>query len=152
MPVWIIYFWILWKLWWSFNNNITYTTDIAAFLCLENINEKQDELLEDALLALQVASSLRYGVLLVHHSVSKWEKIMVDILPFVDQNRFRQIVRLGWENFDYLYGLIKGHAVFQGPRAWMQFPVAVQLIIVLYRPDSSGEGSSVAKLLHFCPF
>lgn len=66
-------------------------------------------------------------------------KFLSDVLPYLDEKRFTQIVRVSWENFKVVLDLIKDDDVFHGARSSLQFPVEMQLIIVLYRLGSSGQ-------------
>lgn len=116
------------------------------FNIVENQRKKEEEILDEITLAMVVVENSRYGALFVRHSVPKSQQFLMNVLPNLDENRFRQITRVNWTNFKLILELIKDDEVFHGPRSCLQFPVEMQLIIVLYRLGSSGEGASVAKI------
>lgn len=88
----------------------------------------------------------RYGITRSIGSVPKSQAIIYRILPNLDENRFRQLLRVNWQTFDFILDLIKDDQVFNGPNSWKQIPVKVQLMIVLYRLGSYGEGASITKV------
>lgn len=93
-----------------------------------------------------VGLSFRYMVPFENGSVKKSRDIICNVLPYLDENRFREMVRVNWNTFDIIINLIKDDDVFHGPNSWKQFPVEVQTAIVLYRLGCYGEGSSKGKM------
>ncbi|XP_065356325.1 uncharacterized protein LOC135950720 [Calliphora vicina] len=108
--------------------------------------KKEDEILDDFTCVLAVGEHFRYAMPFIHHSVPKSNNFLTNVLPYLDENRFKQIVRVSWQNFHFILNLIKNDKVFNGPRSCKQFPVEMQLIIFLYRLGSSGEGASLSKI------
>ncbi|XP_054083341.1 putative nuclease HARBI1 [Zeugodacus cucurbitae] len=108
--------------------------------------KKEDEIMEDFSFALAAAAYFRYGSTFVHHSVPKSPNFLIDVLPHLDENRFREIVRVSKTTFDFIIDLIKDDEVFNGPRSCKQFPIQIQLAVVMYRLGSCGEGATITKI------
>lgn len=89
---------------------------------------------------------VRYGVPRCIGSVPKSQEISYKIVPNLDELRFRQLIRVNWHTFDYILDSIKDDEVFNAPNSWKQIPVKIQLMIVLYRLGSYGEGATIAKI------
>lgn len=102
--------------------------------------------MDDLCFAQAVFKHFRYCNAFIHNSVPKSQKFLIDVLPNLSEDRFRQIARVSWRSFLYIYELIKDDILFQGPRSSMQLPIQMQLLIVLYRLGSSGEGASISKI------
>jgi len=119
-----------------------------VFFLEESLCE-QDSLIETLVLYLCSAEDFRYGVPNVPHSVPNNNIFTREILPNVDEGRFKQFMRMNWQTFDFIVNLIQYDEVFTSLRSDLQLPVKVQLIIVLYRPGSYGEESSVVKTASF---
>lgn len=71
-----------------------------------------------------------------------------DVLSSMDENRFRQMLRVSREQFAHLLSLICSDKVFTKCTG-KQFPIDLQLAIVLFRLGSSGESASIAKIATF---
>ncbi|XP_036342392.1 putative nuclease HARBI1 [Rhagoletis pomonella] len=112
----------------------------------ENKLKREDEIWEDFTLSMCVLGQVRYGCPFIHHSVPKSVHFTQNILSNLDDDRFRQIARVSKPSFDAILELIKNDEIFNGPRSCKQFSVEAQLIIVLYRLGSSGEGASISKI------
>ncbi|XP_055842713.1 uncharacterized protein LOC129909663 [Episyrphus balteatus] len=112
----------------------------------DKTQEKQDEIIEDLTILMLIAENSRYGAPFLQHSVPKSNMFLENVLPHLDEDRFKQIVRVNWSNFDIILDLIKDDEIFHGPRSCRQLSVKTQLTIVLYRLGSSGEGGSIAKI------
>ncbi|GBP12937.1 Protein ANTAGONIST OF LIKE HETEROCHROMATIN PROTEIN 1 [Eumeta japonica] len=63
----------------------------------------------------------------------------------MDDNRFRQMLRVDRTQFAHLLSLIENDDVF-AKCSGKQFPVDIQLAVVLYRLGSSGESASIRKI------
>lgn len=113
---------------------------------LDNQKEKEFSIIEDFTYVLAAGEYFRYAIPFVHHSVPKAQNFLTDVLPYLDEYRFKNIVRVSWQSFESILNLIKDDEVFHGPRSCKQFPVEVQLIIVLYRLGSIGEGATLRKI------
>lgn len=105
-----------------------------------------DEVWEEFTLAMAAFEEFRYSVSFVHHSVPKSQHFIQDVLPNLDEKRFIRIAHVSRSTFEVIIDLIKDDDVFNGPRSCKQFPVEMQLLIVLYRLGSSGEGATVSKI------
>lgn len=90
-----------------------------------------------------------YAAPFVLGSVPKSQHFLINILPNLDESRFRELVRVSWSNFKILLELIQTDEIFNGPRSSKQIPVSIQLMIVLYRLGSSGEGATITKIASF---
>lgn len=66
------------------------------------------------------------------------------VLPNLDDERYRQMLRVNREDFNKLVSLIENDDIFLSTK--LQFSVQKQLAIVLYRLGCYGEGASIKKL------
>lgn len=82
----------------------------------------------------------------VLNSVPKNRVFVNEILPRLDDIRFKQIARMNRSTFNYLINLIKNDEVFEGARSGKQFPIETQLVLTLYRLGCSGEGGTFMKI------
>ena len=98
------------------------------------------------MLFVAAAEYARYVCPFLHHSVPKSQSFLIEVLPNLDDNRFRQFVRVNPKNVDAILNLIKDDYLFNGTRSCKQFSVKTQLIITLYRLGSSGERATIAKI------
>lgn len=92
-----------------------------------------------------VVTSFRYAIPFINGSVEKSQDWCSNVLPSLDEDRFRQMMRVNWNQFNIILDLIKDDPVFTEK----QFPVHIQLKIVLYRLGCYGEGASIAKIANF---
>ncbi|XP_049301863.1 uncharacterized protein LOC125775375 [Bactrocera dorsalis] len=123
---------------------------MISFIFTErNQEEVEDEILEEWAYSKLTVLSFRYSIPTLKDSVPKTKKFFYDILPNLDENRFRQFVRMNRANFEIVLKLIEDDVLFNGASSGKQFPVAMQLAIVLYRLGCNGEGASVAKIASF---
>ena len=95
---------------------------------------------------MAVSKYARYVCPFLHHSVPKSQSCLIEVLSNLDDNRFRQFVRVNPKNVDAILNLIKDDDLIKAPRSCKQFSVKTQLIIILYRLGSSGEGGTIAKI------
>lgn len=90
---------------------------------------------------------LRYTVPFVHGSVPKSTKFINEVVPLLDDERFKILFRISRRTFNRIFDLIKDDEVFRPKhRGRPQFSVEVQLQIVLFRLGCSGESGSIAKI------
>lgn len=111
--------------------------------------DKKQEVFQELWTNVSCIAAFRYGIPFEIGSVPKSREFLCNILPNLDENRFCEIVRVKWHNFEHILNLIKDDEVFKGPNSWKQIPVDIQLIIVLYRLGCCGEGSSIGKVAKF---
>lgn len=89
---------------------------------------------------------LRYTVPFVHGSVPKSTKFINEVVPLLDDDRFKILFRISRRTFNKIFDLIKDDEVFRPKhRGRSQYSVEVQLQIVLFRLGCSGEAGSIAK-------
>ncbi len=69
-----------------------------------------------------------------------------EVLPALDEKRFKQMLRVNRQQFSVIISLIENHAVFHGDGSSRQLPVSTQLAITLFRLGSSGTGASTSKI------
>lgn len=98
-----------------------------------------DELYENLLIVV----SHRYGI--DRGKVLKSRVWICMVFPNLDETRFRQIVRVNRAQFDVILSLIQNNPVFNcAPNR--QYPVFVQLALILYRLGCYGESASIGKI------
>lgn len=68
------------------------------------------------------------------------------ILPNLDDKRFRTLIRCTKQQFNVVLGLIESNPVFHGKNSGKQFTVQFQLSLLLYRLGCYGEGGTIAKI------
>lgn len=85
----------------------------------------------------------RYGI---RFGVPKSREWLSDILPSLDENRFTQMLRVNRAVFNFIASKIEDNLLFHGENASLQFPVNVQLAVVLFRLGSTGESASIRKI------
>ncbi|GBP11003.1 hypothetical protein EVAR_72513_1 [Eumeta japonica] len=102
------------------------------------VEDTIDELYDDLLIVL----TCRRGV---ENKILKSIQWCDDILTTMDDNRFRQMLRVDRTQFAHLLSLIENDDVF-AKCSGKQFPVDIQLAVVLYRLGFSGESASIRKL------
>lgn len=94
-----------------------------------------------------VYGHFRYCVPFVHGSVPKSKSFVFDVVPLLDDERFKILFRTSRRTFNIILSLIKDDPIFeQKRRGRPQIPVEVQLQVVLFRLGCTGEGSSIAKI------
>lgn len=69
-----------------------------------------------------------------------------DILTQLDNDRFKVMMRVNRKQFLHLVELISEEDEFKKPHSCEQFPVDLQLAIVMYRLGASGENASIRKI------
>ncbi|XP_050322655.1 uncharacterized protein LOC126754590 [Bactrocera neohumeralis] len=69
-----------------------------------------------------------------------------NILTTLDEDRFRQMLRVGRDQYNMLVDLIKNDEEFNKAHSCKQFSVELQLAITLFRLGSSGESAAFRKI------
>lgn len=69
-----------------------------------------------------------------------------EILPNLDERRFKMLFRCTQVQFNIILALIEGHPVFHGENSDKQFSIQFQLALVLYRLGSSGDGATLGRI------
>ncbi|ODM92119.1 putative nuclease HARBI1 [Orchesella cincta] len=99
-----------------------------------------DQAIEDVMI-LQTA---RYTI--PRQPLPKSDKWFTEILPEVDENRFRQFMRVTRKDFAFILQQIENDKCFNGPNSNLQLTVQKQLAITLYKFGVDGSGSSVCNV------
>jgi hypothetical protein len=108
--------------------------------------QKKNEELDFYTLFVVVYASFRYCVPFIHNSIPKSKTFISQVVPLLDNDRFKVLFRVSRETFATILNLIKDDNVFQyRGRGRHQFPVELQLQIVLFRLGCSGEAGSITK-------
>ena len=81
----------------------------------------------------------------VFNRVPKQQLWVSEVLPNLDEDRFKAMMRCDRSQFNLILTLIENNPVFNDRRGKM-FPTAVQLAILLYRIGSYGQGVSVQNI------
>ena len=92
---------------------------------------------------LIVVLSRRYSI--INPAVPKSKYWFNEVLPALDDRRFKQMMRVTRTQFGLILSLIENQNVFIS-RNKQETPVATQLAVVLYRLGCSGEGGTIAKI------
>lgn len=79
-------------------------------------------------------------------NVPKSFKWYDEILPDMDDMRFRMLLRCSRQQFNVILALIENNPVFHGTNSHKQFTVQFQLALVLYRLGSNGDGATLTKI------
>ncbi|XP_055543804.1 uncharacterized protein LOC129729319 [Wyeomyia smithii] len=111
--------------------------------------DQENKAIEDYIFSKTIAQYCRYAALFIIGSVPKSRHFTANVLPNLDETRFKELIRVSWSSFKIILELIRHDGVFHTLQARKQFPVEIQLLIVLYRLGSYGEGASIAKLSAF---
>lgn len=83
----------------------------------------------------------------LHGTVPKSKQFIEQVVPLYDDERFKILFRVSRQTFYTILDLIKDDPVFQSHRRGRpQYPIHLQLQVVLYRLGSSGEAASIAKI------
>ncbi|XP_037808658.1 uncharacterized protein LOC119601654 [Lucilia sericata] len=113
----------------------------AEMLTLDSGDEEEEgEILENFRMNMLYLSVNRRSVHLGLPKSTAWNN---KVLNYFDDNRFNQMVRLLPSEFAYILDLIKDDDVFNTKWRKTQFPIELQLKIVLFR---LGDGGSVRKV------
>ncbi|GAU89406.1 hypothetical protein RvY_01957 [Ramazzottius varieornatus] len=94
------------------------------------------------IMLLQLVSATRY---LQRPEVPKSKHFVQPVFPFLDDERFKEEVRMSCESFETVLRKIEGHDAFHRPSNNSQSDPRLQLLICAYRFRSSGSSLSVGK-------
>ncbi|XP_037946997.1 protein ANTAGONIST OF LIKE HETEROCHROMATIN PROTEIN 1-like [Teleopsis dalmanni] len=111
-----------------------------------SIYDDADEIMDEFHDNLLIVLSNRYCIRTPSNSVPKlldWHK---NVLPHMNDNQFKEMLRVNREQFQHLLTLIEKSEVFQKPYSNKQLPIELQLAIVLYRLGSASENVSTRKI------
>jgi hypothetical protein len=101
------------------------------------------EVLDDALEDLALLLSRRYYI--PRNPVPKSCHWYTEILPNLDDHRFKQTLRVSREDFGRILGFISGDAVFHGVNSQKQMNMEQQLAITLFKLGHDGTGNSMSN-------
>ncbi|XP_031328220.1 protein ALP1-like [Photinus pyralis] len=116
--------------------------DIERIRVKKNESE-YDKILDTLIEDLMIIETYRYTIRLTIPKSREW---CSDILPHLDENRFIQMIRVNLGVFNFILSKIQNDPVFHGCNSCHQFPIQVQLAVVLFRLGSSGESASIRKI------
>ncbi|XP_049306215.1 uncharacterized protein LOC125776718 [Bactrocera dorsalis] len=81
-----------------------------------------------------------------YQNVPKCLEWRTNVLDYLDEGRYQQMLRVSRDQFALLLSLIKDSAQFNNAQSIRQFSVEMQLAITLYRLGSSGESAAIRKV------
>ncbi|KAI8115356.1 Protein ANTAGONIST OF LIKE HETEROCHROMATIN PROTEIN 1 [Lucilia cuprina] len=110
---------------------------------IESNDDAVDEVLDELVENLFLVMECRRGFF---NTVPKSVIWRDDILTTLDENRFRQMLRVERKQFLMLCDLIRNDPEFTKAHSSKQFTVELQLAIVLFHLGSSGESASIKKI------
>nr|XP_024217992.1 protein ALP1-like [Halyomorpha halys] len=90
-------------------------------------------------------SDVIYAVPFLRGSVLKSTHWRSSVLPNLDEDRFKSLLKVNYFQFKIIIQEIKDDSVFNCKHSAKQLSVELQLAIVLYRLGCSGEGASIRK-------
>lgn len=97
--------------------------------------EDEDRIFDELEENVSIFTGIRYTY---RGEVPKNLKWFDEILPQLDDKRFKMHIRCSRKQFNVILGQIENHAVFNGENCEKQFSVALQLALVLYRLGCNG--------------
>ena len=107
----------------------------------------QDNMLDLPSHLLQIVNFSRY---LERNDVPKSQDFYLNVLPILDDERFKQEIRMSRESFDNILSQISKDTVFANKSNTGQADVKLQFMICAYRFGSSGSSAAVGKIArHF---
>lgn len=121
------------------NESLTSALEVAVQKLAEADTSDEEEgelILEELEESACVIVGLRYSF---RGNVPKIFSWYDDVLPNLDEMRFRSMLRCTRKQFNVLLALIEDNPLFHGINSHKQFTVQFQLAIVLYRPGSTGS-------------
>lgn len=128
------------------NTNLQQILEIAAheLAIIETSDEEEEERIFNELEENAcIFSGLRFSY---RGKVPKNFNWYDDVLPNLDDARFRAMVRCSRKQFNIILALVEENPVFHGVNSHKQFSVQFQLALVLYRLGSNGNGATLAKI------
>ncbi|XP_024214098.2 uncharacterized protein [Halyomorpha halys] len=108
--------------------------------------EEKDELIDDCIDNILIIQALKYAVPFLRGSVLKSSDWRSSVLPNVDEDRFKSLLRVNYFQFETVLQEIQDNPVFNSKHSAKQMSVELQLAIVLYRLGCSGEEASIPKI------
>ena len=114
--------------------------DIQWTRTLHDEEKVLDGVIEDILLACS------YRYLLPRQLVPKSDQWYINILPSLDDSRFKQFMRVQREDFGRILSMIENNKVFKNQNKKRQLNVDLQLAISLFKFGCNGTGSSIHKV------
>ncbi|XP_018802457.1 PREDICTED: uncharacterized protein LOC108977300 [Bactrocera latifrons] len=84
-----------------------------------------------------------------YQNVSKCLESKTNVLDYLDDGHYQQMLRVSGDQFTLLLSLIKDSAQFNNAQTIRQFSIEPQLPITLYRLGSSGESAAIRKVALF---
>ena len=84
---------------------------------------------------------LQHRYLMERVNLQKSQAFSIDILPGMDERRFRQFLRLSPQAFGHVLQLIKDHPIFHSQGHHKQISASFQLAVALYRFGSEGSSA-----------
>ena len=81
----------------------------------------------------------------ITNSIPKQRLWINEVLPNMDEGRFKAMTRCTHSQFQMLLDLIKDDPIFHDKKR-LQFPVSVQLAITMYRVGTYGQGASLRNI------
>lgn len=105
--------------------------------------EEEDRIFDELEDKVAIFSGFRYSY---RDNVPKNLQWYDEILPNLDERRFKMLFRCTQAQFNVILALIEGHPVFHGQNSDKQFSIQFQLALVLYRLGSNGEGATLGRI------
>ena len=113
----------------------------------EEDSASDDDMIDLPSTLLQIVYCTRY---LQRNAVPKSQDFLLKILPALDDDRFKQELRMSRESFEKVLHKISHDPVFVNQCSIGQADVELQLTICAYRFGSSGSSASIGKIArHF---
>ena len=88
---------------------------------------------------------MHFKVMQIVNSIPKQRLWTNEVLPQMDESRFKSMTRCSHPQFQQLLSMIQGDPIFHD-KNHRQLPVAVQLAVTLYRVGSYGQAASIRNI------
>ena len=118
----------------------------AEFSGSEEDSASADDMMDLPSTVLRIVHSTRY---LQRNAVPKSHEFLFKVLPALDDNRFKQEIRMSRESFEKVLHKICHDPVFSNQSSIGQADVELQLTICAYRFGSSGSSASIGKIARY---
>ncbi|KAF8427067.1 hypothetical protein EV426DRAFT_529875, partial [Tirmania nivea] len=79
----------------------------------------------------------------LRENLPKSKEFGLNILPGLDEERFRQFLRVSLQGFNYIISKIQDHLVFKSNRNFKQMELSFQLAVALHRFGSETSSGSI---------
>jgi len=119
---------------------------IGASVVTQNVDDEVDEILDAVTDDLTLVLSYRYTY---RTKIPKSRAWLTEILPLLDERRFRRNIRVSRSQFQVIFQKIANHEVFHGHNCTRQLPISTQLGLLLFRFGICGTGASISKISTF---